>query len=318
MDIIYHYPPELLALLIDTIPLLCRSKMDTILFFKGAGVSSSDLSALEARVVQDRQSINKYEIAREALSKINERGESTLRERREILKRVCEFESFVNCWPNDQLKAKGLVSEIQRITNVKDSFTRMKIEKDKEKEKTRVEYNKRIQEKQKKKDAIQSIKDQLFSLFNFWGTPQQRGKILEDVMNSLFKEFGFLIRESFTLVKEEGEGIAEQVDGVVEIDGSIYLVEMKWTKDPIDINPISRHLVRVYHRGCTKAIFISASGYTQPAINICKEALQNTVVVLSTLEEIVNLLERENDLKDLYRQKINFAIVDKNPLKIIT
>jgi len=39
MNIIHHYPPELFNLLVDTIPLLFRSKMDVVIFFLGAGVS---------------------------------------------------------------------------------------------------------------------------------------------------------------------------------------------------------------------------------------------------------------------------------------
>jgi restriction system protein len=38
IEIIHHYPPEILNLLVDTIPLLCRSKNDVLVFFKGAGV----------------------------------------------------------------------------------------------------------------------------------------------------------------------------------------------------------------------------------------------------------------------------------------
>jgi hypothetical protein len=38
MDITFHYPPDLMNLLIDTLPLLCRSKEDLLLFFQGAGV----------------------------------------------------------------------------------------------------------------------------------------------------------------------------------------------------------------------------------------------------------------------------------------
>ena len=37
-DITFHYPPELFSLLVDTIPLLNRSKKDVLLFFRGAGV----------------------------------------------------------------------------------------------------------------------------------------------------------------------------------------------------------------------------------------------------------------------------------------
>ena len=34
MDITFHYPPELMNLLIDVIPLLNRSKQDVFLFFE--------------------------------------------------------------------------------------------------------------------------------------------------------------------------------------------------------------------------------------------------------------------------------------------
>lgn len=53
-----------MTLLVDAIPLLCKSKNDTILFFRGAGVSENVLSDLKDRVVRDRTNISKYEIVR--------------------------------------------------------------------------------------------------------------------------------------------------------------------------------------------------------------------------------------------------------------
>ena len=47
-----------------------------------------------------------------------------------------EFESFDLCWPEDQLKAKGVVTTIREAVNAKDSFTRMKQERDAEREQT--------------------------------------------------------------------------------------------------------------------------------------------------------------------------------------
>ena len=132
MDIVYHYPPELLNLLIDVIPLLSRSKKDVLQFFRGAGVEALLMQDIERTVVTNRGSITKYEIARRVLSRVNEKGEPTLRERREILKRVTEYEDFSTCWANDQLKAKGLVAEVRRVINVKDSFTRMNLEREAE------------------------------------------------------------------------------------------------------------------------------------------------------------------------------------------
>jgi restriction system protein len=120
MDIIFQYPPDLMNLLIDTIPRICRSKKDVLLFFKGAGVNSTLTNDLSVQLKMDKASINKYEIARTVLTRLNEKGEATLRERREVLKRITEFEDFSTCWPKDQLEAKGLVAEIRRVINVKD------------------------------------------------------------------------------------------------------------------------------------------------------------------------------------------------------
>ncbi|MFZ5980634.1 MAG: hypothetical protein ACOYVF_08360 [Candidatus Zixiibacteriota bacterium] len=77
-SIIYHYPPDLFQQLINTIPLLMRSKKDLILFFRGAGVEDKYLADLQQKVNLDKDSINKYEIARTVLKRINEKGESTL------------------------------------------------------------------------------------------------------------------------------------------------------------------------------------------------------------------------------------------------
>lgn len=308
----YHYPPELMNLLIETIPLLCRSKMDLIVFFRGAGVDEKYMIDIEQKIRKDRGSINKYEITRTILSRLNEEGDITLQPRREIIKRVVEFEDFSCCWPSEELKAKGAVSEVRRIVNVKDSFTRMNLEREKERQLRQLEQRRKIEEAQKRAKEISIIKSDLFELFSE-SNAQYRGKRLESVLNSLFEVYGILIKEAFTVTGDNKEGIVEQIDGVVELDGNVYLVEMKWLKSPVDIAEVSQHLVRIYHRGYARGIFISASNYTKPAINICREALQKATIILCGLDEIVRLLEEERDLKDLLKQKINAAIINKNP-----
>ena len=312
----YHYPPELFQLLVQTIPRLCKSKKGVLLFFRGAGVAFDIWNDLWEQVESDRESISKYHIARTVLIRLNEkRGNDALRQRREIIKRVTEFEDFSTCWPNDELEAKGLVAEIRRVVGVKDSFTRMKSELEKERQLRIAEQERKIAEHQSYKAATAEIKKDLYPLFGYFGekNAQQRGIALEGILNRLFEINGILVRESFNVVREEGQGIAEQIDGVIELDGNLYLVEMKWVKGHVDVNHVSRHLVRIYHRGYTRGIFISASEFTQGALDICREALQNTVVFLCTLEEIVKLLEQESDLKDYLKRKMNAAIIDKNP-----
>jgi hypothetical protein len=121
MDITFQYPPDLFNLLVDTLPRLCRSKRDVILFLRGAGLERPVYADLEQQVNSDPASITKFDIVRTVLTRLNARGEAALRERREVLKRVTEFEEFETCWDNDRLQAKGLVAEVRKLIDVKDS-----------------------------------------------------------------------------------------------------------------------------------------------------------------------------------------------------
>lgn len=100
---------------------------------------------------------------------------------------------------------------------------------------------------------------------------------------------------------------------MIEIDGYLYLVEMKWWNDPLGKTEVAPHLVRVFNRGHAGGILISASGYTEPAILDCKEALTQKIVVLCELQEIVHLLENRGNLKDFLKSKINIAVMEKKP-----
>jgi hypothetical protein len=310
---IFHYPPELFELLVETIPLLNRSKSSVLLFFRGAGVPETLYNDISSKLAYDRNSINKYEICRTILVRINEQTETYLRERRELLKRIVEFESFSNCWEADQFKAKGLVSEIRNIVNVKDTFTRMKQEKDNIQAKHSQEYNKKIDIVKKRTEALEASKRDFYSLFSITN-PQERGKKLEGVLNSIFSLYGILVREAFTRKGDNGEGIIEQIDGVVEIDNQIYLVEMKWKNSKIGNDDILIHLARIYHRTNAHGIFISASGFADSGIIASKEALTNkAILILTDLEEFIRILDNDVDLTQYFKSKIRTAIIDKNP-----
>ncbi len=313
MNITFQYPPELMSLLIEAIPSLCKSKQDVLLFFRGAGINLSLTKDLAARVEIDRAGIGKHEIVRTVLTRLNVRGEAALRERREILKRVTEFEDFSTCWPGDQLKAKGLVAEIRRVVDVKDSFTRMKEAKEEEAKKHQTEEKERVEKLRARRRGFEKVRNDLAALFGEKG-PHRRGKLLEGVLNSLFQLDGILVREAFELVGSAGEGVIEQIDGVIELDGEIYLVEMRWWSTPLGPGEVAQHLVRVFGRSCARGIFISESGYTNAGVGSCAAALEKAVVVLCELEEFVKLLEREGDLKQFLKSKIRAAIIDKNPL----
>lgn len=312
MNEAYHYPPELLLLLVDTIPRLCKSKRDVIIFFRGSGVRHSLLSGIQSRLSNDPNNINKYEMARNVLTGLNEIGDSAIRERREILKRVVEFEDFSACWENDRLEAQGLVARIRDVVNVKDSFTRINQERETELRKHRESQEAKASALRQHRGRMAEIRRDLYSLFAM-ENPQKRGLLLEGVLNRLFDAEGILVRESFRRVGKPGQGIVEQIDGAVELDGQTYLVEMKWLKNPVSKGDVAEHLVRVFGRNSSRGIFISYSEFSAAAVETCKECLGQAVMVLCTLEELVHLVDKEANVKKFLNTKIQRCIVEKEP-----
>lgn len=129
----------------------------------------------------------------------------------------------------------------------------------------------------------------------------------------MFQAYGILVSEAFHLVAPDGGGIAEQVDGVIQLKGTLYLVEMKWYKEPVGLKEISQHLVRMMARAGVHGIVISASSFTEPAVNIAREFLQQKILVLGTLVELVHVLEQKLELAEYWEKKIHAAQLHKNP-----
>ncbi|MDD5091857.1 MAG: restriction endonuclease, partial [Candidatus Wallbacteria bacterium] len=217
----------------------------------------------------------------------------------------------------ERLEAMGLVTQIRKVIDVKDSFSKMNIERKKETDRVKEIEKEKAERLKKKKQEIEQVKKEFYSLFSKDKDPHKRGKELEAVVNKLFKVHDISVKESFALCGDAGEGIIEQIDGVIEIDGIIYLVEMKWWNKPLGRPEVSQLLSSLYSRADCRGIFISESGFSEPAITEVKNALRDKVVILCTLEELVCLLEKEKDLKEFLKCKVTCAVVDKNPFFVV-
>ena len=125
-DMVFHFSADLITQLVNGIPTLFRGKKEVLLFCKGAGVPQQMLQDLSEMVEKDKDSIKKVDMVCTVISRLNEAGERALGPRRQILQRVCDFEDFTYCWPEDQPRARAAVSEIRRLVDVKDTFTRMR------------------------------------------------------------------------------------------------------------------------------------------------------------------------------------------------
>lgn len=188
----YQYPPELFHLLTDAISLLCKSKPGVLAFFGSAGVDKADTNDLEKRVIDNRSSISKHEITQTVLTRLCDKKGAGLGTRRAILQRVVEWEDFSTCWDKDRSQAELLVVKIQKYVGRKDTVTRIFQAGEEQRSFRAEESRKKLEEKQQKKRDLSEIKTDLSSLYSP-SNAQKRGKMLESVLNRLFKVSDMLV-----------------------------------------------------------------------------------------------------------------------------
>jgi len=311
-DAAFHYPPDVFDAVVDAVPLLTRGKRDVVLFFRGCGVDRVYLAGVERRIAE-QPTYSKYHITRDLLTHVNELGDKGLGQRRQILKRVSEYDDFSACYPDNQMKARGAVATVAQLINKKDSFTRLQEEREQELKRHREAQRTATAKKDAERTRREQIKADLFALFAEQD-PHRRGKALEGVLNRLFAAEQVLVSEAFEVNDEETGGTIEQVDGAIELDGHMYIVEMKWWNQPLGRGDIASHLVRVYNRGQVGGILISNSTYHPSAVADCKAALTAKTVVLVELREIVKALTLDRSIRELLTRKITAAALLKDPL----
>jgi restriction system protein len=309
-DPAFHFPPDVFEALVTAIPLINRGRKDVLVFFQGCGADRSLLTRLAQRMDADR-AFGKYPATREVLIAVNEVGDTGLAVRREVIKRVSEFENFAACWPSDQLKAQGAVATVRDLVNKKDAFTQMRNVRDEELRQHQQEQAARVKAENDRRAERLAVRNDLYALFGM-ADAQRRGLALEGVLNRLFSVERIKVRDAFVVRTPTGSQI-EQIDGVVTIDSQLYLVEMKWWKEKLQRGDVASHLVSAFNRGGVNGILIAASGYEDSAIEDCREALTRFTEVLVDLEEIVEVLDDDGSVLNLLRSKIEEAKLRKNP-----
>lgn len=95
MDTFFHFPPDLFNLLVDTIPRLNKSKRDLLIFFQSVGVPEGYLRPFYDLLNSNNSQFKKFNVTRELLCILNQQTDKMLGVRRQLLKRVIEFDSFV-------------------------------------------------------------------------------------------------------------------------------------------------------------------------------------------------------------------------------
>ncbi len=318
MAISYHFPPDLFNLLVDAIPRINRTKKDLLAFFKNVGTPISLLNKYYSLINYDPKQISKKDITREVLENLNSKDtDEYLGIRRQLLYRVVNFTAFNTCYDNDVDSAKARIYEIKQLVNLKDSVTKQEqfIENERqEKIKAKQQQLQKLTASKSKYDTIVDDFNKLFAITN----PQLRGKSLEIVLSDIFTFFKIGIREPFCIADEETGKIYEQIDGTIELNSFLTLVEIKWEHKPIGVDPVSRFMTRLFVRSNVDGIIISYSSFTDTASPIVKEGLSQRTVALVDLQVISKILTLKKDLPEYFASLIREVRLTKNPKPTIS
>ena len=313
VDSPYHFPPEFLELLVETIPRLVRGKEQVLTFFRNASVDERLLADLRAQLRADPKSLNKFKIARSVLVGLNEAGDAAVQPRRQVVRSIEEWEDFSGSYDNDRLEAEAFVAKVRKLRHVKDSFTRMNIEREREQDKNKAAYQATVEAKAKRASDLVAIRDRLAACYGA-SDPHGRGKRLESVLNDLFSVIGISVSEAFHVVGPAGEGVVEQIDGAVRLRERLHLVEMKWWNKPLGFAEVASLTSKVFLRPECGGILIVEPTVTAPVLNHLHEAIvKGACIITVDLQEIYQALSAGQDVKDLLLSRLDRAVLHKQP-----
>lgn len=188
----------------------------------------------------------------------SERGQSLLQQMARSLAEQDNFPDLVN-WEDSQDKIQEARAA---VTALKEYLNR----KDKEKRDEQEIILNRHQAEERRKEVLQSqltfesLRTKLDDLCKELGT-QKAGYDFQDWFYNLMDFFDVDNRRPY---KIEGR----QIDGSITVDGTTYLVELKFTALQSDATAIDSHLKKVNDKADnTMGIIVSMSGYSSVAIS---------------------------------------------------
>jgi hypothetical protein len=130
--------------------------------------------------------------------------------------------------------------------------------------------------------------------------PHLRGFEFEKFLKNLFEDFGLSPHSSFRIV-------GEQIDGSLQLDGEIYLVEAKWQKKPLGNSELLTFCGKVGGKSTwARGLIISYSGFSDDAL-IAFSRGRATNIIAMTGQDLYFILEGRMSLIEALRQKVRRA-----------
>jgi hypothetical protein len=148
------------------------------------------------------------------------------------------------------------------------------------------------------KDTLPLLLNELLNLDKL--APQERGYAFEKFLTTLFNAFGLQARSPFRLV-------GEQIDGSIDFDGNIYLIEAKWQNALIGNTELLGLHGKVGGKATwSRGIFISFSGFSDDGLEAFLRG-RPTNLICVTGQDIYFVLEGGISLDQMIQLKARKA-----------
>lgn len=130
--------------------------------------------------------------------------------------------------------------------------------------------------------------------------PNQRGLDFQPLLRRLFALYDLEPRGGFA-------GAGEQIDGSIQLDGKILLVEAKWTADQTSPSEVRDFRAKVHDKlESTLGLMIAVNGFTEQAIEKASGG-GRLLLVLMDGQDLARVLEGVDDLVEVLRRKLRYA-----------
>ncbi len=149
------------------------------------------------------------------------------------------------------------------------------------------------------KEKLAALEDCFLKISSY--LPQQRGYSFEKFLYELFDVYGFNPRPSFKIT-------GEQIDGSIEFDHQIYLIEAKWQTNPIRIDDLSILQQKVCgHSDFGRGFFITCGNFSPDGITAFQRHGRSSIVGIDG-QDLYLILSQHLPLNKVLRQKVRWLV----------
>lgn len=136
---------------------------------------------------------------------------------------------------------------------------------------------------------------------------QQRGREFEDLINDVLKAEGILLRKGYHTFDNK----SEQIDGAIDIDSRIFLIETKWVKSKLAASDLFAFIGKIENKFFgTLGIFISKEKLSDNFINALNKGRRQTVLVIHGEDLDIFFSKKNITFKEYVSYTIKLASYD--------